>query len=239
MWQRHFFQYPVRTVRKFLHCCLLRTATRRPPCAHTGLTWQGLVRSVMALIATLSAAPSASYAADAEQIVATLCSACHGVDGISVAPIFPNLAGQYNTYLAKQLDDYIAGRRKNDIMSPNVANLTPADVTALAAYFSAKKPAPGHAGDAKLIEAGKVFYVDGNSDTGVPGCVGCHLDEGVGNKTYPRLAGQNATYIAQQLANFRSGTRTNDNGNLMRAVAAHITNEEIAAVAEYLSSLGK
>ncbi|HET7832145.1 MAG TPA: c-type cytochrome [Gallionella sp.] len=224
--------------KKFLHDCLLQIIARCRSAAKTRFAWQSLGSSAAILIATLSATPGVTYAADAEQIVTTLCGVCHGMDGVGVAPMFPNLAGQYNTYLAKQLNDYIAGRRKNDIMSPNVVNLTPADVAALAAYFSAKKPAPGHAGDAKLIEVGKVFYVDGNSDTGVPGCVGCHLDEGVGNKTYPRLAGQNAAYIAQQLVNFRSGARANDSSSLMRAVAAHITDGEIAAVAEYLASLG-
>lgn len=228
-----------RNVNKFLYSCLLKIVESCKFCAKVGSILQRWSRFGTALITALIAAPGIAYAADAQQIVSTVCAVCHGPDGISVAPIFPNLAGQYNTYLTKQLGDYIAGRRKNDIMSPNVATLTPDDVSALAAYFSARKPAAGRAGDAKLIEAGKIFYTEGNTDTGVPGCVGCHLEEGVGNKTYPRVAGQNSTYIAQQLADFRSGIRTNDNGSLMRSVTAHMTDQEIAAVAEYLASLGQ
>lgn len=191
------------------------------------------------LVAVLATASGFANAGEVPQVVTAVCAGCHGADGKSVAPMFPSLAGQHGVYLKKQLNDFVDGRRKNDMMSPIVTALKTEDVNAVADYFSAQKPAGGNAGDAKLIETGMTFYQEGNSDTGVPGCVGCHMDEGVGNKTYPRLAGQTSMYIAQQLANFKSGARTNDNGSLMRSVAAKMTEQEMNAVAEYLASIGK
>ena len=82
-----------------------------------------------------------------------------------------------------------------------------------------------------------MLYEEGNRATGVPGCVGCHLPNGVGNPRYPRLAGQRQTYVVQQLMNFKSGTRSNDRAGVMRAVAGRLTDEEMRGVAEYLAGL--
>jgi len=65
-----------------------------------------------------------------------VCQACHGVDGKSIAPIYPNLAGQYEDYLVKALADYRAGRRTNPIMAPMAANLSDQDIEDLAAWFA-------------------------------------------------------------------------------------------------------
>lgn len=67
------------------------------------------------------------------------CAACHGENGVSVAPDFPKLAGQYNDYLVRALKDYQSGVRKNPIMAGQVANLKPADIADLAAYFSSQQ----------------------------------------------------------------------------------------------------
>jgi cytochrome c553 len=64
------------------------------------------------------------------------CAACHGADGNSTAPDFPRLAGQHYDYLVKTLKDYKSGARKNAIMAPQVANLTPRDIEDLAAFYS-------------------------------------------------------------------------------------------------------
>lgn len=64
------------------------------------------------------------------------CAACHGPDGNSTAPDFPRLAGQHEDYLAKALNDYKSGARKNPIMAPQAANLSKRDIADLAAYFS-------------------------------------------------------------------------------------------------------
>jgi cytochrome c553 len=66
----------------------------------------------------------------------TPCQACHGPQGISVSPAFPNLAGQNVDYIMEALHQYKNGRRKNPIMQGQVANLSERDIGDLAAYFS-------------------------------------------------------------------------------------------------------
>lgn len=68
-----------------------------------------------------------------------ICGACHGVDGNSVAPTFPRLAGQHEGYLLHALNSYRNGTRKNEIMKAQVALLTASDMANLAAYFAEKK----------------------------------------------------------------------------------------------------
>ncbi len=68
-----------------------------------------------------------------------VCAACHGADGHSLSPLWPNLAGQKEAYLAKQIKAFRDGIRKDPTMSPMAAGLTDADVDNLAAYFSSLK----------------------------------------------------------------------------------------------------
>lgn len=93
-----------------------------------------IITAVMALSAT-------AYAADpvAGKEKAKVCAACHGENGVSQAPDFPKLAGQYNNYLVRALSDYKSGARKNPIMAAQVANLKPADIADLAEYFSSQQ----------------------------------------------------------------------------------------------------
>ena len=75
----------------------------------------------------------------AGQKLSQTCVACHGPDGNSPSPEFPKIAGQHYDYLVKVLKDYKSGARKNAIMAPMAANLTPRDIDDLAAYFSSQK----------------------------------------------------------------------------------------------------
>jgi cytochrome c553 len=67
-----------------------------------------------------------------------VCQACHGLDGKSIAPNYPNLAGQHESYLVKALADYRAGRRTNPVMAPMAANLSDQDIEDLAAWYSSQ-----------------------------------------------------------------------------------------------------
>jgi cytochrome c553 len=93
------------------------------------------------IITTAMALSAAAYAADpaAGKEKSKLCAACHGENGISQAPDFPKLAGQYNDYLVRALKDYQSGARKNPIMAGQVANLKAEDIADLAAYFSSQQ----------------------------------------------------------------------------------------------------
>jgi cytochrome c553 len=92
---------------------------------------------VAAALAFGTVAHAADPAAGKEK--AKVCAACHGENGVSQAPDFPKLAGQYNDYLVRALNDYKAGVRKNPIMAGQVANLKKEDIADLAAFFSSQQ----------------------------------------------------------------------------------------------------
>lgn len=68
-----------------------------------------------------------------------MCAACHGANGISAIPTYPNLAGQKEAYLVKQLTEFKSGKRDNAIMKGMVMALTPTDMENLAAYYANMK----------------------------------------------------------------------------------------------------
>ena len=88
------------------------------------------------VVATTTATASAPEPPQA----AAVCTSCHGRDGIGVTPMYPSLAGQQESYLARAIQEYQTGYRKNPIMNGMVASLKPADITAIADYFSSLKP---------------------------------------------------------------------------------------------------
>jgi len=67
-----------------------------------------------------------------------ICASCHGTDGKGIAPIFPDIGGQYRTYIAKALTDYKSGDRKDPIMSGMAAALSEKDIDNLAFYYSSQ-----------------------------------------------------------------------------------------------------
>jgi cytochrome c553 len=71
---------------------------------------------------------------------AVVCASCHGKDGIGVTPMYPSLAGQHASYITRAIQEYQTGYRKNPIMNGMVASLKPADIAAIANYFSSLKP---------------------------------------------------------------------------------------------------
>jgi len=71
---------------------------------------------------------------------ASLCTSCHGVDGISIAPTYPSLAGQHPDYIVRAIEEYKKGGRKNPIMKQFAGNVSDADAQVIAAYFSGLAP---------------------------------------------------------------------------------------------------
>jgi len=167
-----------------------------------------------------------------------LCASCHAADGNSVIPDNPVLAGQHATYLAQQLRDYKSGARKHPVMSVIIMQVAESEFDALAAFFAAQAPRPGAKANAKLAKRGQPLFEDGVEATGVPGCAGCHEDDGSGSPKYPRLAGQHAPYVLEQLKRYKSGERANDHRELMREVARRLTDAQMREVAAYVQSLG-
>lgn len=195
-------------------------------------------RGLLALAIALAALAGPVTASDAKTTAATVCAACHGEDGNSAIPMFPKIAGLQEEYIVKQLRDFMSGRRKSDVMAPVVAALKPEDIASLAAFYSSQKLKPGEPENKKAVGLGKLIFHDGNEETGVPACVGCHQAQGAGYGIYPRIGGQQIQYVTQQLKNFAAGERSNDVSRFMRVTAKRMSEEEIQAVAEYLVGLG-
>lgn len=195
---------------------------------------------ITAACVLLGAAGSSLAAGDATagKAKSAACAACHGADGNSTNPVWPKLASQHPQYIAKQLHDFKGGDRKDPTMAPMAAPLSDQDMEDLAAYFSSQQIAPGTADQAQ-VALGEKIYRGGNSATGVAACIGCHGPTGAGNPAanFPHLASQHAPYVVKQLKAFRAGERANDAGQMMRNIAAKMTDEEIDAVAQYIAGL--
>jgi cytochrome c553 len=197
------------------------------------LAW--LISSFM-LAVSLEAAAEAQAKRSAEQIVNTVCAACHAVDGNSVVTLNPKLAGQHPEYLQKQLMEFKSGKRANAVMSGMAAGLSDDEMKELAAYFAAKKLILGQATKNGAGSLGEKIYRAGNAATNVPACAACHGPNGAGiPKQFPRLHGQHADYTLAQLKAFRTGERAN--APMMMAISAKLTDAEMAAVADYIQGL--
>lgn len=191
----------------------------------------------LATLVTVASPVVGAHAASAEPPSATVCAACHGEAGRSLAPTFPNLAGQQAEYLRKQLTDFAKGRRMNEVMTAALAQVPRSDLPTLVAYYSAQSPARGKNGDDALAAAGRKIFEEGDWPAGVPPCRSCHGEHGAGSERYPRLAGQNPSYTLQQLTDFKAGMRHNDTRRIMREVASRLTDVQMKALAEYLAGL--
>ena len=179
-----------------------------------------------------------------------ICVACHGQDGISATSLYPNLAGQGEKYLLKQLRDVKSGARNIIEMTGMLAMYDDQGLADIAAYYASLDAAV--MGSASIEDAayklnateflavGEQVFRGGNMQTGVAACTGCHSPTGKGNApaAYPALGGQHSDYIIAQLQKFQNNLRTNDGeGMIMRAVAGPMSDLEIRAVANYLSGL--
>lgn len=170
------------------------------------------------------------------KIVTTVCVACHAADGNSVISLNPKLAGQHPEYLIKQLTEFKSGKRANAVMSGMASMLSDADMKELATYFSAQKQTLGQSKTNGNSSVGEKIYRGGIAASNVPACAGCHGPAGAGlPKQFPRLAGQHADYTLAQLRTFRTGERAN--APMMMAIAARMTDAEMAAVADYMQGL--
>lgn len=191
------------------------------------------------------------YDTAAGKEAATPCGACHGADGNSTDPQYPRLAGQNPMYIYKQLQNFKSGARKNAIMMAQAQTLSDQDMLNIAYYF-AKQPAAVSLADPEGFVAGQKLYRGGASERGVIPCAGCHGPTGAGNNAagFPKIGGQHPEYIRSQLMAFRSAGREDEGGvkrmndsakagdkGPMQMVAAHLSDEDIALLSNYVSGL--
>jgi cytochrome c553 len=210
------------------------------------------VAATLAVLLLASAAVPAAEAivgdATAGATKAVTCTACHGLNGNSVNPEWPVLAGQNAVYLRQQITMFRAGHRVNVLMLPMVQNLTDQDIADLAAFFSIQTPAGGEA-DPSYWEAGKALYRGGDAARNIPACIACHgpVARGVPAAGYPALQAQHSVYTVNQLNAYVNDTRyaRNEDGRslgtphaiMMNTIAARLTPEEIRNVASYLQGV--
>ena len=122
------------------------------------------------------------------------CTACHGPEGNSVSPMWPNIAGQNAPYLLAQLMAFKEGSRKDPLMSAQAMMLSDQDMADLAVYFESLPAAAQSVKDASTVSRGETLYRGGDTESGVSACLACHGPTGRGNPAakYPALQGQHA-----------------------------------------------
>ncbi|MBR9910078.1 MAG: cytochrome c4 [Gammaproteobacteria bacterium] len=175
----------------------------------------------VALIAIANLAQAATDAAALSQT----CVACHGANGMSANPLWPNLAGQRQGYLISEMQAFRDGTRKDPLMSPMAANLSDGQIEALADYYSSMEP--------PTPEPAVAVNEDGQRVRAL--CISCHGKYGkTVNTEWPNLAGQQAQYLQKQLLAFKNDQRK---GSLMNVIAKELTDQQIADVAEYYSQI--
>ncbi len=197
-----------------------------------------LISAALACLA-MSSGAFAGGDADAGKDLATTCLACHGETGNSMAPTFPNIAGQGEKYLLKQLKDIQSGNRPIPTMAGLLDNMSEQDLADIAAYYAGQARSTGAAKE-ELVELGESIYRAGIPRKNIAACTACHAPSGNGNDLakFPSLAGQWPEYTVQQLKAFQSGERHNDgDSRMMRGVALDMNEQEMEAVASYIYGL--
>jgi cytochrome c553 len=174
-------------------------------------------------------------------LLARRCNHCHGDEGFTSVPAFPNLAGVDRLSFWKQIQDFRSGKRTSSVMQPIAEGYSARDAADLAAYYAMlptasdpqdRRAFPQAMSDPTRATMAIRLIVFGDGQRGIPPCQSCH-----GPISYvkgaPPLASQNGNYLEQQLEHFSNGNRTNDINVRMRSIAKQLTADEKTAVSEY------
>ena len=211
-----------------------------------------IAAKAFSLIVLLAAGPALAESLvegsiEAGKEKAATCSACHGAEGISVNPLWPNIAGQSATYIVEQVTAFRDGasdpetaKRYDPLMSPQSMSLSDEDIRDLAVYFESLPAAAQAVADTSTLSRAEKLYRGGDVENATAACLACHGPTGRGNPaaSYPALQGQHAVYTAKQLNDYANGTRTSDGvTRVMRDIAARLSQEDIDALASYVQGL--
>ena len=185
-----------------------------------------------------SSAGFAAGSAEAGATKAVVCQACHGANGVSINPEWPNLAGLGADYIVQQLANFKEGKRNNPVMMPNAMALSHDDMEDLAAYFNSL-PNPSLEADPSFWKAGEKLYRGGDSARGIPACQACHGATGLGAEAakFPALHGQQSVYVSKQLHDYAAGGRTTGPNNIMQTIAKRLTEDDMRNVSAYVQGL--
>jgi cytochrome c553 len=199
-------------------------------------------------IALIFAQGNIAGALDAERAPDTMaarvlaCASCHGDRGRGTNDdYFPRLAGKPAGYLYNQLLAFRDGRRKYPPMNYLLEFLPDTYLKAMAGYFASEQPpfpppaTPVVSG--AILARGEMLATKGDPNHEIPACANCHGPSFTGMEpAIPGLLGLRTTYISAQLGAWRYGTRTAAAPDCMQIVAGHLTEDDVKALAAWLSS---
>jgi len=182
--------------------------------------------------------------AEAGSVKSALCQGCHGGTGNSEDATFPRLAGQYASYIAKQINDFQHGvRANNETMAGMAATVASRqDAFDIGSYFQSQKMVdkPLVDVDKDLAARGERIFYNGIPEKNLYACVNCHGERGKGKgpviSDFPIIGGQHRDYVIKELKDLRAGTRANDPAGMMQNIAKKLNDAEIKELANYLSA---
>jgi cytochrome c553 len=199
-----------------------------------------LLTSFLATAAEDAAVPSFKNIDSVEARVQG-CVTCHGQSGQGTSNgYFPRIAGKPAGYLFNQLKAFRNGTRKYPPMNYLVAYLPESYLHEIADHFSKLRPPFADReitpADASVVERGQALVSAGDTSKGIPACISCHGERLTGMEPgIPGLAGLRPTYIVAQLTRWQVGERHAIEPDCMKRVATRLSDEDISAVAAYLS----
>jgi len=196
--------------------------------------------ATLASVAVAQTPPDANSRRAAESLAVNMCATCHGINGVSIQPKVPRLAGQQRDYLEVQLKAFRTKSRNDPeahtFMSSIASTLNDNVVAGLADYYAAQTPGKGRqeGRDAIQITKGERLYQNGDRERGIAACAACHGNKAEGMSVFPRLAGQHAYYLGTQMQALQAQLRESP---VMHGVIKNLTGDDIQALAYYLESL--
>ncbi|WP_158681660.1 c-type cytochrome [Microbulbifer pacificus] len=174
---------------------------------------------------------------------AEVCAECHGLQGEGLPDLGPRLAGLPFDYFREQVHGFQTGKRNNETMDTLGKEISGEPLDRVARYFSSRplrNIAPKLRGaQAVFTDPAERLAYQGDWSRTLPACVTCHGASGLGSGNIPRLAGQQQSYLRNQLLAWKSGKRTTDNDRVMATIADKLSEREIDALASYFATIGK
>jgi cytochrome c553 len=173
---------------------------------------------------------------DAPPTVANTCQTCHGLRGDSASGTVPRLNGQHAEYLSHRLSDFHDPASQDphatDAMWGIVDQIDDQTLTEIAKYY-ARQPSTSAQSNDRLADEGRKLYMNGDKTGYVPACAVCHGEHGEGHDAVPRLSGQHATYLQNQLERLGLGLRES---HAMYPKAINLSEQQIRGLVAYLAN---
>ena len=167
------------------------------------------------------------------------CVTCHGLQGEGDGALVPRLAGLDAGYIARQLEFYAAGLRRDPQMHWIAGRLDNDARVKLATYYAALPAGDADAfAGAECVPTVAELYHRGDPARGLASCASCHGGDGRGaGRGNPPLAGQPAAYLERQLRHWRAGKRYGDPLGDMGRISRRLHEGELAPLADYSAGL--